>query len=335
MKKAACTIISCFLAVIVLTLSFSRPVLAASSSVVFPNYTTSVSFDITVSGGRTVIGYYDTSNTYRTYTFSDSNTAFFSIPLTVRLPLFALNDGNFFPLSELCYFRTFVNYSVTKASATNSGLRTYSIRNCYCHFLDSSFPFQDASSAVRCVVDVSDFYFNHLPLDDAVYFTCDFVGTLSSQSDDTTCSFTVSISLGGSDAWATSFVFYESDILHASDIEQQTESLNNATKAQTETVTNGYDNSSMTSDNARLYDQLAKYDAAQQSATSTSVNNIDAAEFVDPSSNASIFAAMTFSSSFLQSLYNNIGSFGIVVMVSLSLCLGLMLVGWFKFRKGG
>jgi hypothetical protein len=102
---------------------------------------------------------------------------------------------------------------------------------------------------------------------------------------------------------------------------------------QTNTITNGYDNSSMTDDNTRLNDKIAQYDQAQESATNTSVSNIDAAEFISPSSNTSVFAAMTFSASFLQSLYNNLGDFGIVVMVSLSLCLGLMLVGWFKYRR--
>lgn len=119
------------------------------------------------------------------------------------------------------------------------------------------------------------------------------------------------------------------------DIKNNTQSTTDAVNDQTNTVTNGYDNSSMTSDNERLNNQIAQYDQAQESATNTSVSNIDAAEFVNPSSNASVFAAMTFSASFLQSLYNNLGDFGIVVMVSLSLCLGLMLVGWFKYRKGG
>lgn len=118
--------------------------------------------------------------------------------------------------------------------------------------------------------------------------------------------------------------WYSDNLASSSDIEKQTDDL-----------TNGYDNSSMSDDNTRLNDQIAQYDQAQESATNTSVSNIDAAEFINPSSNASVFAAMTFSASFLQSLYNNLGDFGIVVMVSLSLCLGLMLVGWFKYRKGG
>ena len=118
-------------------------------------------------------------------------------------------------------------------------------------------------------------------------------------------------------------------------VNNQTTTITNNIKNQTDTMTNGYDNSSMSDDNTRLNDQIAQYDQAQESATNTSVSNIDAAEFINPSSNTSVFAAMTFSASFLQSLYNNLGDFGIVVMVSLSLCLGLMLVGWFKYRKGG
>lgn len=118
-------------------------------------------------------------------------------------------------------------------------------------------------------------------------------------------------------------------------VNNQTTTITNNIQNQTDTMTNGYDNSSMSDDNTRLNDQIAQYDQAQDSATNTSVSNIDAAEFINPSSNTSVFAAMTFSASFLQSLYNNLGDFGIVVMVSLSLCLGLMLVGWFKYRKGG
>lgn len=118
-------------------------------------------------------------------------------------------------------------------------------------------------------------------------------------------------------------------------VNQQTTTITNNIQNQTDTMTNGYDNSSMSDDNTRLNTQIAQYDQAQESATNTSVSNIDAAEFINPSSNTSVFAAMTFSASFLQSLYNNLGDFGVVVMVSLSLCLGLMLVGWFKYRKGG
>lgn len=136
-----------------------------------------------------------------------------------------------------------------------------------------------------------------------------------------------------------SFSLYRRAYASSSDITNQTNSINSniqkETQKQTDTMTNGYDNSSMSQDNTRLNDQISQYDQAQQSATNTSVSNIDAAEFINPSSNTSVFAAMTFSASFLQSLYNNLGDFGIVVMVSLSLCLGLMLVGWFKYRKGG
>lgn len=106
---------------------------------------------------------------------------------------------------------------------------------------------------------------------------------------------------------------------------------------QTNTLTNGYDNSSMTSDNTRLNDQISQYDSAQEDATNTSVSNIDAAEFYDPSASApvSVLMGMTLGSDFLYMLFEHLGDFSIPIMVSLSLCLGLMLVGWFKYRKGG
>ena len=321
MKKSVFSILTfCF--VFMGVLAFSVPVRAASSSVSLPAFSTSVDFDVVVSGNYTVLGFYDSSNTYRTYSFYDSNTAFFSIPLTFKLPVYSLAGTNVYPTSDLCYFRSVASFSVTKATASNAGLRSYSIRNGSCHFLDSSFPIEDGSGSVRFSVDVSDYYYNRFPLNDAVFYTCDFVGTLASQSEDTSCSFTVSLSVGSDNSyWATTFEFWDSDRLGASDIQKQTD-----------TMTNGYDNSSMSSDNTRLNNQIAQYDQAQEETMNSSKNYIDAAQFINPFDNATLLSSVTFCTSFLQSLFMNIGNWQIIVTVSLCITLALMLVGWFRFK---
>lgn len=103
-------------------------------------------------------------------------------------------------------------------------------------------------------------------------------------------------------------------------------------KNQTDTMTNGYDNSSMSSDNTRLNDQISQYDQAQEETTNKSTAYIDGAQFVNPFDNATVLASVTFATSFLQSLFMNLDIWQLVVTVSLCLVLALMLVGWFKFR---
>lgn len=115
-------------------------------------------------------------------------------------------------------------------------------------------------------------------------------------------------------------------------LESIQDAIVNETRSQTDTMTNGYDNSSMSSDNTRLNDKIAQYDQAQEDTTNKSTSYIDGAEFVNPFSNATVLASVTFATSFLQSLFMNLDIWQLVVTVSLCLVLALMLVGWFKFR---
>lgn len=133
-----------------------------------------------------------------------------------------------------------------------------------------------------------------------------------------------------------SFSLYRRTYASSSDITNQTNSINSniqkETQKQTDTMTNGYDNSSMSQDNTRLNDQISQYDQAQEETTNKSTAYIDGAEFVNPFSNATVLASVTFATSFLQSLFMNLDIWQLVVTVSLCLVLALMLVGWFKFR---
>ena len=116
-------------------------------------------------------------------------------------------------------------------------------------------------------------------------------------------------------------------------IEQNTGQTTDAINNQTQQVTVGYDNSQIVNDNQQLADAMQDYDNSQSAAVGDSTGYIDDVSFFDPSSSAQVMSGITLTGSFLQSLFENLGQWGAVVMVSLSLTFGLMLVGWFKFRK--
>lgn len=134
--------------------------------------------------------------------------------------------------------------------------------------------------------------------------------------------------------------FYSGDIavqeslLNIEDaINQDQAGVVDAIQDQTQEVTDGYDNSQITNDNQQLADAMQDYDNSQSAAVGDSTGYIDDVSFFDPSSSVQVMSGITLTGSFLQSLFENLGQWGAVVMVSLSLTFGLMLVGWFKFRK--
>lgn len=103
-------------------------------------------------------------------------------------------------------------------------------------------------------------------------------------------------------------------------------------KSQTNTLTNGYDNSGLNQSNSNLSGAIADYDSTESQITDSSVANIDGAVFISPASNATLLTSISFCTSWLQSLFVNLGDWSLLVTVSLSLALGLMLIGWFKYR---
>ena len=116
-------------------------------------------------------------------------------------------------------------------------------------------------------------------------------------------------------------------------IEQNTDQTTDAINDQTQQVTEGYDNSQIEQSNTQLADSMQDYDSQQAEITDQATGYIDDVAFVDPSSQVQLAAAITYSASWLQSLFVNLGDWGILVVVSLSLAFAFMLIGWYKYRK--
>lgn len=105
------------------------------------------------------------------------------------------------------------------------------------------------------------------------------------------------------------------------------------TQQQTDHLENGFNNGGMESSNKDLNDSLTGYDQKESEISDQATGYIDSATFVNPAGTVQVMAAISFTTSWLQSLFVNLGDWGILVMVSLSLTFALMLVGWFRFRK--
>lgn len=125
------------------------------------------------------------------------------------------------------------------------------------------------------------------------------------------------------------FSYYYSNDAESYQIQK---TIKEQTQKQTDSLENGYDNSGLNQSNSNLSGAIADYDSTESQITDSSVANIDAAAFVSPASNATLLASISFCTSWLQSLFVNLGDWSLLVTVSLSLALGLMLIGWFKYR---
>lgn len=117
----------------------------------------------------------------------------------------------------------------------------------------------------------------------------------------------------------------------------QTDAINKnitqETQKQTDTLTNGYDNSGLNSDNDRLASSMDSFDSAESQVTDQSVSYIDSVTFFDPTTHLQLMSCITFTSTFLQNLFVALGDWSVLVMIALSLAFALMLIGWFKYRK--
>lgn len=334
MKKTAISIFTCFCMLIGM-LSFSIPSSAGYVQKVYQQYTQPSDSTVTLNGLNVSTAAYHSQTSGNGVDFVNLtgqitfNGRFGDFDIVPDLPFSSYDAFSLRGLVKLV--PSFKNTTTT--SGIFPGRANIVVAQAYINFGGHSYALNRLNDTDYFIINVSGECYPVAFYGTAVSFTviCDFSIENYASSENIFQVVLSQSSLNMStcyhdQTWGSSYEWYlySSTRVNSSDLEKQTD-----------TLTNGYDNSSMSDDNTRLNDQIAQYDKAQESATNTSVSNIDAADFINPSSNASVFAAMTFSASFLQSLYNNLGDFGIVVMVSLSLCLGLMLVGWFKYRKGG
>lgn len=117
------------------------------------------------------------------------------------------------------------------------------------------------------------------------------------------------------------------------DIRNNTAETTDAVNNQTDTLANGYDNSSMENSDAALSSSMSDYNSTESQIMEQSLGFMDEVSFFDITQHMQLLTCVTFCSSWLQSLFVSLGDWGVLIMISLSLAFGLMLIGWFKYRK--
>lgn len=103
--------------------------------------------------------------------------------------------------------------------------------------------------------------------------------------------------------------------------------------SQTSTLTNGYDNSSFNSANNRLDASIQQYDKAETDIFDSVKGNITGFTIPDFTSNVQVLSAISFSSSWLQKLFDALGLFNLPITVSLVMIFVLMLLGYYRVRS--
>ncbi len=98
-------------------------------------------------------------------------------------------------------------------------------------------------------------------------------------------------------------------------------------------IQNGYDDSSLSSDNDRLNTVIDQYDDVEDQLFTDSKDYISNFEFTD--SLAPFLGPLTAISGFLSGIYVALGSLNIPIAFSLSLSIALLMIGWYRFRGGG
>lgn len=115
--------------------------------------------------------------------------------------------------------------------------------------------------------------------------------------------------------------------------ESNTTNIINNNNANTDKLSNGYDNSGMNSDNDRLNGSLTEYDQAEDNLmedVNTGIGNIDFDFSFD-----STLSVISTVSDFLQGIYERSGGFQVVINVCLILSLASCAVGLYRLKGGG
>lgn len=99
-----------------------------------------------------------------------------------------------------------------------------------------------------------------------------------------------------------------------------------------QTLTGGYDSSSMDSDNQELNSSLNEYEAAENELFDDAKENINSFEFDTDLGEFS--APLTDISYFLGSLFVGLGPMNVVISFSLTLTIAMVLIGWYRFKGG-
>lgn len=328
-----------FLFVIMVSLAFSMPVEAGYKQISNYNFTvTPRSFNtpsIYLEGEYATLHYPSYAATAGTFTngsilFTNTTDTFYipdsaNVPVEFTVPLyqshFTLPDGfSYKPADTFNFVINFDATTVKHQSSSSIGSYGFDITAVSLCFSGHELFFTRTSGTgtgwfLRASVSTG-------------YFTSDYLNGLAFKVYG---HFNASVSNGFYYCFSTvtmNFSYFNistfmSDNASSDDIENQTQEL-----------TKGYDNSGMNSDNIALSGSLSEWNDLEKDASDQSVTRIDAAEFISPANGPpQMLAAITLSSSFLQTLFINIGDWSYLILISLAFAFGLMLVGWWKYRK--
>lgn len=348
MKRKGLSILLSALLVMILTVSFFVPVEASYNKYTFTNksFTSDKSVFLT-SDSASFKDLYNPDNvmTYQLVYVADSADGSFVFDMPFTLWQFNNNSAVVADADTMQFNFTGFNVSstLTSSGSVKPIVQVTSVELLGPSGQSASIRLPSAQASSKCVFslpmypgypEVHDFFTVRLH----VQYHCGFKTENSGTSDYPL--FSVLDSYGtfkfGYSFSSLSISFYNSQDVKSSDINNQTNSINNKiqqeTQKQTDTLTDGYDNSALNQSNSNLSGAITDYDNTESQITDSSVANIDAAEFQLPSGNAALTASLSFGATFLQSLFVNMGDWSLLVTVSLSLALGLMLIGWFRYR---
>ena len=242
MKKAACTIISCFLTVIVLTLSFSCPVFASSYTTIKISHDSE--YNTSFSKSFSVI--YKPGNSSNQVTTSSG-----SIGCSLSFPDDAFyNSDAAFSSSSYNRFalRGLFNISVSlySSSSVSSNYGSVTIRNAYFVYGGHKFVMRSGGNGLYILNIAGDFTPAAFPGTACfILLECDYIistsynGVNSSMDTYFSSLYTFSASASTSylsNTWGYSYtwILYSDDYATSSDITNQTNSINNNITQQTQ-----------------------------------------------------------------------------------------------------
>lgn len=350
MKRKGLSILLSVLLVMVLVVSFSVPVEAATTSIGSDVYEVNVK-------GSPVFCSNDVSSVYLSDIYKvqyNHNDGYFAVPVTFsyRLPIQTWNGSTYSLPSGSDTLRVYLPFKVTPSVSVSASSYSGSVSylsvtgaalSCFGDSRDVVLT-SNASGTVSCYADV--FYKPGLRSvnNSSMVLTVNallsgvvYGKSSSTVSDHITFNPSIKCVFGSAGNYTVRFYDYASGDVTVSDIQNQTDSINNnitkQTQQQTNTLTGGYDNSGMEDSNTALSGSMNDYHEKESQVTDQATSFIDGVEFIDLSAQAQLLTGITFASSFLQSLFVSLGDWGILVIFSLSVTLAFMLVGWFKFRR--
>lgn len=103
--------------------------------------------------------------------------------------------------------------------------------------------------------------------------------------------------------------------------------------ANTATITDGYDASSIDQDNSRLSSKIDEYDQAEKSVLDSVNDSLGSFAFESDLSGFSATVKMV--SDFLQAMYDASGGFKLVINLSFMVSIASIVIGMYRFKEGG